>query len=165
MLNSIKGVLLLVLISTSLVSCGTRVSKVPNRLVNDEAVVLSVDQRNTLETKLVAFSNTNGTQIAVLTRNGVKEELKPYCAHIFNTWGIGQKERNNGVLLFIDPLERNTYITTGTGTQVWLPDSLVQVIVDNQLIPAFKQGDYYEGIDDATDVIMDLAEIAYPSGK
>lgn len=165
MLQSIKNLFLLVFVSASFFSCGIRGEKVPNRLVNDEAMVLSPDELNKLETKLVNFSNTNGTQIAILTRNGVKEELRGYCMNIMNTWGIGQKERNNGVLLFIGPQEKNTFLSTGTGTQVWLPDSLAQQIVDNQLIPAFKEGDYYKGIDDATDVIMDLAEIAYTEGK
>jgi len=66
--------------------------------------------------------------------------------------------------LFINPQKRNTYLATGTGTQVWLTNSLAKQIVDNQLIPAFKVGDYYKGIDDATNVIIDLADKAYPEG-
>ncbi len=135
------------------------------RLVNDEAQVLTIEQRDNLETKLVDFSNTNGTQIVVLTQNGITENLNHYCANIIETWGIGQAEKNNGVLLFIDPLERNTYLATGTGTQVWLPDNVAKRIIDNQMLPAFKEGNYYRGIVDATDIIMDLAYRAYPNGK
>ncbi|CAN5322164.1 hypothetical protein BH09BAC1_BH09BAC1_12260 [soil metagenome] len=135
------------------------------RLVNDEAQVLSIQQREQLERKLVDFSNTNGTQIAVLTQNGIKEDLNQYCSNIINNWGIGQAEKNNGVLLFVDPQEHNTYLATGTGTEVWLPNTLAKQIVDNQLIPAFKQGDYNKGIVDAVDIIMNLADKAYPSTK
>lgn len=165
MFKFIRYLFLWVFVSASFFSCGIRSETVPNRLVNDEARVLSPDELNKLETKLVDFSNINGIQIAILTRNGVKEDLRQYCSNIINTWGIGQAHRNNGLLLFIDPIVRSTFLATGTGTQVWLPDTLAKRIVDNQLIPAFKLGDYYKGIDEATDLIMDLAEIAYPNGK
>lgn len=163
--NSVRNLFLLILLSFSLFSCGQAIPITPKHLVTDEAQVLSEDQRNELETKLVAFSNFNGTQIVVLTQNGIKRELNEYCTEIMNTWGIGQAHRNNGVLLFIDPQEHNTYLATGTGTEVWLPNNKAKQIIDNQLIPAFKEGNYYKGTQDALKVIMDLADKAYPSTK
>ncbi len=167
MINRKYHLLLLSLLLVLVTSCAQSIRKapVPDRLVNDEAQILSLSQRTDLEKTLADFSNTNGTQIVVLTQNGIKEDLNKYCTNIAQTWGIGQADRDNGVLLFIDPQERQTYIATGTGTEVWLPDTLAKRIVDNQLIPAFKGGDYYKGIVDATEVIMALAEKAYPNGK
>lgn len=133
----------------------------PPRLVNDQARIFTSEQVLALEQKLVAFSDTNSTQIVVLTQNNIEREPNEYTTDIIEKWGIGQKGLDNGVLLFIDPARRNTYIATGSGSEGWLPDILAKRIVDNYLLPAFKAGQYYKGVDDATGIIMGLASGEY----
>lgn len=130
-------------------------------LVNDWAQLFSGDQRSALEIKLVNFNDTNSTQIVVITQNSIDRELNEYGTDIIEKWGIGQKGLDNGVLLIIDPAKRNTYIATGSGAEGWLPDILAKRIVDDNLLPAFKQGQYYEGVDEATNIIMKLATGEY----
>ncbi|CAN5266214.1 hypothetical protein BH09BAC1_BH09BAC1_28920 [soil metagenome] len=133
----------------------------PPRLINDQAGILTEGQRGELERKLVAFNDSNSTQIVVLTQNGIERELNEYGTEIIEKWGIGQAGLDNGVLLIIDPVKHKTYIATGSGSEGWLPDLLAQRIVDNNLLPAFKAGDYYKGIDEATGIIMGLATGEY----
>ncbi len=130
-------------------------------LVNDWAQLFSGDQRSALEIKLINFNDTNSTQIVVITQNSIDRELNEYGTDIIEKWGIGQKGLDNGVLLIIDPAKRNTYIATGSGAEGWLPDILAKRIVDDNLLPAFKQGQYYEGVDEATSIIMKLATGEY----
>jgi uncharacterized protein len=132
-----------------------------NTLVNDWAQLFNAAQRSSLESKLVNFNDTNSTQIVVITQNSIDRELNEYGTDIIEKWGIGQKGLDNGVLLLIDPVKRNTYIATGSGAEGWLPDILAKRIVDDNLLPAFKQGQYYEGVDDATNIIMKLATGEY----
>lgn len=130
-------------------------------LVNDWSKLFSSAQSSELENKLVNFNNTNSTQIVVITQSGVERELNEYCTDIIEKWGIGQKGLDNGVLLLVDPSKRNTYIATGSGAEGWLPDLLAKRIIDNYMLPAFKEGNYYKGVNEATDVIMSLATGEY----
>lgn len=134
----------------------------PSRtLVNDEAQLFSASQVATLEQKLVSFNNTNSTQIVVLTQSGIERELNEYGTAIIEKWGIGQAGLSNGVLIIIDPTKRNTYIATGSGAEGWLPDILGKRIIDSYMLPAFKENNYYKGVDDATSAIMKLATGEY----
>lgn len=130
-------------------------------LVNDWSQLFSSAQRSELENKLVNFNNTNSTQIVIITQSGVERELNEYSTDIIEKWGIGQKGLDNGVLLLVDPVNRNTYIATGSGAEGWLPDLLAKRIIDNYMLPAFKEGNYYKGVNEATDVIMSLATGEY----
>jgi uncharacterized protein len=158
----IKGILIwsLAMLAT-LSALGQQTPAKSDKLVNDWANLFSVSERNALEDRLVKFSKSNSTQVVVITQGNVSRDLNEYCTDIIEVWGIGQKGLDNGVLLLIDPVKRNTYIATGSGTEGWLPDILAKRIVDNELLPAFKEGKYFIGVSVATSTIMKLATGEY----
>lgn len=135
----------------------------PPKLVNDFAGVLTPDQVETLESKLVRFNDSTSTQVAVV----IVKSLNGYDANDFaqrlgQKWGIGQKNQKNGVVLLIKPKykdEKGGYsIQTGYGLEGVLPDITCKHIEENELLPALKRGDYFTGIDQATNAIISITK-------
>jgi len=91
-----------------------------------------------------------------------KEE---YATKLFREWGIGNKKTNNGVLLLIAVQDRQIRIEVGYGLEGAIPDITALNIIDNDIKPAFKAGNYYEGIDQATDNIAKAAVGEYKVKK
>ena len=139
----------------------------PNKLVNDYTTTLTADQQQVLEQKLVTFDDSTSTQIAVViipTLNG--NDVSDYGVRLGRAWGIGGKERNNGVLLLIvngDKAngDRKLYIGTGYGVEGALPDITAKHIIDDVIVPNFKGDDYYRGIEEGTDAIMQAVKGEY----
>lgn len=133
----------------------------PDRLVNDYTGTLSEQEAAQLEQKLVAFDDSTSTQIAVVIMRSVGSyEIADYGARLAQSWGIGGGKNNNGVLLLVALEDRKVTIQTGYGVEGALPDAIAKRIIENELKPDFKQGNYYAGIDRATDAI-----IAYTKGE
>ena len=130
----------------------------PPVLVTDLAGVLSPEQKQALEGKLVAIDDSSSNQIAVVilpTLDG--NPIEEYATKLFRTWGIGNKKSRNGVLLLIAIQDKKIRIETGYGLEGALPDITCNSIIDNDIKPAFRQQAYYEGIDKATDDIAKAA--------
>lgn len=135
----------------------------PPRLVNDFADILNPQQENALELKLVRFNDTTSNQITIVTvqsLNGYDPAMFAY--EIGSRWQVGQKEFNNGVVVLVKPKisERDrgqAYIEVGYGLEPAIPDAIAKRIVENEMISSFKRNDYYGGLNDATDVLMQLA--------
>ena len=128
------------------------------QLVNDIAGVLSPEQKAALENKLVAIDDSSSNQIAVVilpTLDGYP--IEEYAVKLFRDWGIGNMKTNNGVLLLIAINDRKVRIEVGYGLEGAIPDITSSNIINNDIKPAFKVGDYYEGIDKATDNIAKAA--------
>lgn len=134
----------------------------PPRLVNDLAGILSGSQVKQLEDKLVVLDKQNSTQVAVVIVN-TTEQYSPfeYATQIGDQWQVGDADLDNGVVLLVAVKDRKTFIATGRGSEGWLPDILTNRIVNNYLLPNFKKGNYFAGIDQATDVIAKLATGEY----
>ena len=135
----------------------------PPRLVNDFANILSADQVNRLESKLVRFNDSTSTQIAVVivkSLNGY--EVNDFTQRLGQKWGIGQKGKKNGIVVLVKPKypnEKGAYsIQTGYGLEGVLPDITCKRIEENELVPEFRKGDYYSGIDKATTTIMSITK-------
>ncbi len=139
----------------------------PNKLVNDYTTTLTADQQQALENKLVAFDDSTSTQIAVViipTLNG--NDVTDYGVKLGRAWGIGGKEHNNGVLLLIVNGDRangdkKLYIATGYGVEGALPDITAKHIIEEVIVPNFKGDDYYRGIEEGTDAIMQAVKGEY----
>jgi uncharacterized protein len=130
----------------------------PPTLVTDMAGVLSAEQKQALENKLVAIDDSTSNQIAVViipSLDGYPKE--EYANKLFREWGIGDKKTNNGVLLLIAINDREIRIEVGYGLEGAIPDITAINIIDNYIKPAFKAGNYYQGIDQATDNIAKAA--------
>lgn len=131
---------------------------VPPRLVVDMAGVLSAEEQAVLEAKLTAFDDSTSNQIVVLTINSLEGAvLEDVAVATFREWGIGNKKTNNGVLLLISKNDRKVKIETGYGLEGALPDVVAKQIIREQIVPNFKRGAYYAGIDQATDMIQKAA--------
>jgi uncharacterized protein len=135
---------------------------VPPRLVNDFAGMLTVQEVNALEQKLVLFNDSTSTQIAIVTVSDLGGYNKSdYAQRLAEKWGIGQRGRNNGVLILVKPKTNSSrgevVIATGYGAEGVIPDLVCGQIIDNEILPAFQSGDYYGGLDKATSTLMSLA--------
>ncbi|WP_297044810.1 TPM domain-containing protein [Thermoflavifilum sp.] len=134
----------------------------PPRLVNDLAGMLSPSQQQTLEQELDTYSDTTSTQIAVVIVPTVGDYgMMEYALAILRQWGVGTKEHNNGVVLLIAAHDHKAFIATGYGMEGVLPDATCKEIIDQQLIPHFRQGQYFEGIQATIQAIMQAAAGEY----
>jgi uncharacterized protein len=135
---------------------------VPPRLVNDFAGLLSRGEAEQLESKLVSFNDTASTQIAIVTIKSLNGYAKEeFADKLGEKWGVGRKGKDNGVLILIKPKYDNekgeVRISVGYGLEGAIPDALANRIVDYDMIPYFKEGNFYAGLDKATSTIMSLA--------
>jgi uncharacterized protein len=142
----------------------------PPRLVNDFAAILSTEQISSLEQKVVVYNDSTSTQIAVVivkSLNGY--DKSDFAYRIGQAWGIGQKGKNNGVVILVKPKDENekgeVVIETGYGMEGVLPDALCKRIIENEMIPEFRLGDYYKGIDRAVDAIISISKGEYNADK
>jgi len=132
----------------------------PKGCVNDYAGVIGDTYKVLLESHSREFLSKTGVAIVLVTvenLNGTKIDL--YAQEIFNTWGIGTKEENKGVLILLALNERKVRIETGPGIEGVLTDEICGEILDSHMIPHFKKGDYdkgfWEGMNKITSVICD----------
>jgi len=133
--------------------------------VTDVAGVLTPEQKQALENKLVAIDDSSSNQIAVViipSLDGYPKE--EYATKLFRDWGIGGK-KNNGILLLVAINDREIKIEVGYGLEGAIPDITAINIIDNFIKPAFRAGNYYEGIDQATDNIAKAAVGEYKVAK
>ncbi|MEM1325826.1 MAG: TPM domain-containing protein [Bacteroidota bacterium] len=134
----------------------------PYQLVNDYVGALSGPEKRALEQKLVAYNDSTSTQIAVVIDNSLEgEDAFDYTVRLARAWGIGQGETDNGILIYIALADRQLRIQTGYGAEGFLPDALARRIIDQIIAPAFRQQQYYTGLDRATDAIIQLAAGEY----
>lgn len=138
----------------------------PPRLVNDMAGLLTPDQVQGLEQKVVAYNDSTSSQIAIVIVSDLKGyEAAEYAVALGRKWGVGGKEFNNGVVILISTGggtgNRDAFIATGYGLEGAIPDITARNILDNAIIPNFKAGNYYRGLDKAVDDIIKAAAGEY----
>ncbi len=132
------------------------------RLVNDFAGLLSSEQQALLENKLVSFNQKTSTQITIVTVKSLSGYDKAdFAVKLSEQWGIGQKGKNNGILILVKPKLGNergeVFVAVGYGLEAVVPDAVArQALVSGELLPAFKQNNYFKGLDRSTDVLIAL---------
>jgi uncharacterized protein len=139
---------------------------VPPRLVNDFAGMLKPGEADQLERKLVSFNDSTSTQIAIVTVSSLEGYDKAdYAQQLGEKWGIGQKGKNNGILILVKPntatSKGEVQIATGYGAEGRVPDIVCAEIVDREILPAFRNGDFHGGLDKATNTLMALIRGEY----
>jgi uncharacterized protein len=128
----------------------------PQNFVNDYADVFSVEDKNSLENKISNFEKSTSVEIAVVMIPSLDgETVENVAQEIFTKWGIGKKDKNNGVLLLVAMAEHKTRIQTGYGVEGSLTDLATSYIQSDVLTPAFRENDYYSGINGALDKIIE----------
>jgi len=123
--------------------------------VVDQANILPADQQVALEAKLADLESKSGIQLVVATVASLDgQEIEPYANELFRAWKLGERTKNNGVLLLVAPKERRVRIEVGYGLEGTLTDALSQVIITNAIAPRFKSGDFAGGITRGIDDII-----------
>lgn len=125
--------------------------------VVDAANVLKPEERAGLERKLKAHEDRTTDQVVVATVPSLGgTSVEDYANRLFRHWRLGDKEKNNGVLLVVAPSERKLRIEVGYGLEGALTDALSKVIVATAIAPKFKQGDFAGGLDAGVDAILSV---------
>ena len=113
----------------------------------DQANIIPAATRAAIEPKLASLEAKSGIQLVVATVTSLDgEEIEPYANELFRTWKLGEKTKNNGVLLLVAPHEHKVRIEVGYGLEGTLTDALSKVIIVNAIAPRFKAGDFGDGI-------------------
>lgn len=134
----------------------------PPRLVNDFVGILSRSDREQLEQKLRAYNDSTSTQlVVVIVKTTEPYPIGDFAFQVGRKWGIGQKGKNNGLVLAWATETRKVYIATGYGLEGAIPDAIAKRIISNTIVPAFKQEQYYQGLDKATTEIIQRATGEY----
>lgn len=134
----------------------------PTGYVNDFAHVLSASTVQTLDTELAQFEASTSNQIAVVTVPDMGGDyIENYAVKLFSDWGIGKKDKDNGVLLLLAIQERKIRIEVGYGLEGALPDSVAQRIINNDITPNLKSGNFDEGVTQAVRDIEAATQYEY----
>lgn len=127
----------------------------PTGFVTDCCQFLTSEERETIDTALSGFQQETSTQVAVAVVQSLEgDSVENYANELFRTWGIGEKSKNNGVLLLFALDERKIRIEVGYGLEGVLPDALAGRIIDDEITPLMKQSRYAEAVTNGTNAIM-----------
>ncbi|MDI6786259.1 MAG: TPM domain-containing protein [bacterium] len=134
----------------------------PTGYVCDFANVINTEYKNYLEKLAWNIEKKTGIEIAIVSIKSLQGEVvEEYAVALFEEWGIGKKDKDNGLLLLVAPKERKVRIEVGYGLEGILPDSLCGTIIDKDMIPYFKRGDYGQGITAAMERTTKIIEREY----
>jgi uncharacterized protein len=127
--------------------------------VVDDAAILSPATREQLIATLAAHEQATSNQIAVLTTSTIGgEPVEDYANRVFAAWKLGQKGKDNGVLVVVVPRDRKMRIEVGYGLEATLPDAAAGRIIDNVMKPRFKAGDFNRGVSEGVAAIVAALE-------
>ena len=128
----------------------------PTGFVQDYAKILTEEQVTQLETKLQSFEKSSTNEIAVVTIPSLDgDTIENVAQELFTKWGIGKQDKNNGVLLIISLGDRKTRIHTGYGVEGDLTDIGTSYIQSEVITPAFRNEDYFGGLNGAVDKMIE----------
>jgi len=127
--------------------------------VTDLTGTLNEQQRSALERTLEEFEARKGAQVAVLMVPSTQPEtVEQYAVRVEESWKLGRKGVDDGVLLVVAKNDRKLHIEVGYGLEGVLPDAVAKRIIEEDIVPRFKQGDFYGGIRAGVDRIMRVVE-------
>lgn len=134
--------------------------------VTDEAHILTPIQEDDLERSLADYDRKTSNQIAVLVLlDASGAVLSDLGVAVMERWGIGQREKDNGILLLVDYANRRVWITTGYGLEGAVPDIVAKGIIEKDMVPAFRSGEYAEGIATAVASLQKHVEGEYTADR
>jgi uncharacterized protein len=138
----------------------------PAAWVNDYAKLLSPQEAEALNAKLGYYQDSTSTQIFVVTLDDHGDApISVLAAEMGEKWGVGQKGKDNGLLILIYPADRQVFIATGYGLEEKINDAVTKRIIEKEIKPAFREGKYYEGLDNACSVIMNILSGVFKSDQ
>jgi uncharacterized protein len=152
-----KIYLLLLALSIFIISKAQDIPAKPNppRLVNDFVMKLNPNELQALEQKLRGYADSTSTQITiVIVKNTGDSDPYDYAIKLAKDWGVGQKDKNNGLVLLWATETRKLRIVTGRGMEATITDAISKRIINTILKPYFQAGQFYQGLNEATSEIM-----------
>ena len=160
------GILRLFWVCLLLVLCSTIKAQIPSkpyppRLVNDFTNTLSYSEIETLERRLVAYNDSTSTQFTVVLVDDLHGmDVAQFATQLGHDWGVGQGAKDNGAVILVKPKNEKgngqVNISAGYGLEPYITDAAATAIIQKEMIPYFKENDYYQGINSAVNVMMDL---------
>jgi uncharacterized protein len=144
----VKRFVIIIFLTCGLASAAEVIPPRPARHFNDYAGVVSRTTADELDRQLEQFEKQTSNQVlvAIYPKLQTDSSIDDYAVRIAQQWGVGRKQRNNGVVLFVFPNDRRMYISVGYGLEGALPDALAKRIIDEQIAPRFKANDYDGGV-------------------
>ena len=142
----------------------------PPRMVNDFSGLLDPTGREQLENKLESFYYQTSTQIYVVILDDLGGyDISDFAFQLGENWGVGTKEKDNGIVILLNPSpdrqHGKTFIATGYGLEGAVPDAVANRIVDYDMVPFFKEQRYLEGLNAAANTIIQLTEGEYTADE
>ncbi|WP_420320541.1 TPM domain-containing protein [Flagellimonas sp.] len=152
-----KGFLVAFLILVSSTMLGQEHYPRLTEIVTDNAHIFSSQELDGLRTKLTQFETETTNQLVILTINGLgNETIEEYANVVFNQNQLGQKEKDNGILILFAKSDREVRIEVGYGLEPYITDAVASGIIRNTMIPEFKEENYFEGLDNATNQLIEF---------
>ncbi|MFA7277535.1 MAG: TPM domain-containing protein [Candidatus Gracilibacteria bacterium] len=137
----------------------TKITYPEAKYVSDYAGVLSAEETALLNQKVLDFKTKTSNEIAVLVVPTTSPEtIEEYSIHVAQQWGIGKKDKDNGVLFTVAVDDHAMRLEIGRGLEGAIPDISTVKILNTYARPAFRENNYYKGINDALDVVMAAAQ-------
>lgn len=132
----------------------------PIGYVNDFEHVFTTNQINTLQNKIYAFEKATTNQIAIVTIHNqyTKANFDAYALALSKNWGVGQKDKNNGITIVLEPNIHRVRISIGKGLESIYTDTICSEIIKKKMIPYFIKSAYYEGINVGLEALIQLQE-------
>ncbi|MBB3871095.1 TPM domain-containing protein [Brevundimonas mediterranea] len=132
----------------------------PSGRVVDQADLLDAATEQALTEKLAALEAKSSDQLVVVTVRSLQDqEIEDYGYQLGRAWGIGQKEGDNGALLIVAPTERKVRIEVGYGLEPILTDAFSSMVIRDDILPAFRDGDYQTGVVRGVDALITQLEL------
>ena len=131
--------------------------------VNDYLGILSPQQKQNLETFLTQQAEASSNEIAVVIMDlPAGEFMRDYAVRLAENWGVGGKENDNGILVALFINERQVTIEVGYGLEGAIPDLAASNVIQKDMLPSFREGDYYDGLARGVKALSILANGEYP---
>ncbi|MEI6817560.1 MAG: TPM domain-containing protein [Bacteroidota bacterium] len=154
-----KFALLLALLIPFVGICKDEFPEKSNRLVNDyTGNTFTPPQLHALEQECRKFNDSTSTQIAIVIMKSVGDyDIADYAAQLGDKWGIGTKKKDNGILIVVAKDDHKMTIQVGYGLEPVIPDAIAKTIIENEMKPSFKEGNFYLGLHNSVITLMSLA--------
>lgn len=125
--------------------------------VYDGAHILNANQVKFLEHKLIKYADSTSTQIVIATTKTLNgDDISLTATKWGHKWGVGDKDKDNGVFILVASQDRKIDISTGYGIEYRLTDLMAERILNRVILPEFKRGDYFTGLNKGTDAIITI---------
>lgn len=156
--TALRGLLIFLAVALALPALAQNLPALSGRVVDSAGIIDDATERS-LTQKLAAFEEKSSDQIVVATVRSLDgEAIEPYANRLFRQWQLGQAGENNGILLLVAHSDRKMRIEVGYGLEGTLTDLHSKLIIENTMIPAFRNGDFSGGISKAVDDIVLVLE-------